>query len=74
MSRAVSAKIPDELKKKADRYGLKIGKLPRETLEAKISAIESQMLSSRLDGLSSSIGSRIAKKDVIKSVRSSRER
>ncbi len=73
MSTTVSAKIPEELKAKADKYGVKIGKLVREVLEEKIRAIESQMLSSKLDEVSNKIGSKIKKEDVVKAVRSSRD-
>jgi hypothetical protein len=73
MSKVVSAKVPEELKKKADKYGIKVGVLLRESLEAKISAIERQLLSSKLDDLSSKVGSRIKKQDVVKAVRSSRD-
>ena len=73
MSTVVSAKIPEELKKKADKYGVKIGKLLREVLEEKIRTIEGQMLSSKLDEVSSKIGSKIRKEDVVKVVRSSRD-
>ena len=73
MSTVVSAKIPEELKKKADKYGVKIGKLVREVLEEKIRTIENQMLSSKLDEISSKIGSKIRKEDVAKVVRSSRD-
>lgn len=73
MSTVVSAKIPEELKKKADKYGIKIGKLVREALEEKIKKIENQMLSSKLNEVSSKIGSKIRKEDVVKAVRSSRD-
>lgn len=73
LSKVVSAKIPEELKKKADKYGVKIGKLVREALEAKVSHIESQLLSSKLDELSTKLGSKIRKEDIVKSVRSSRD-
>ena len=73
MSTVVSAKIPEELKKKADKYGVKIGKLVREVLEEKIRTIEDQILSSKLDEVSSKIGSKIRKEDVAKVVRSSRD-
>jgi len=73
MSVVVSAKIPEELKKKADKYGVKIGKLVRNVLEEKIRTIEDQMLSSKLDEISSKIGSKIRKEDVAKVVRSSRD-
>lgn len=73
MTTVVSAKIPEELKKKADKYGIKIGKLVRETLEEKIRTVETQILSSKLDEISSKIGSKIRKEDVTKAVRSSRD-
>lgn len=73
MSKVVSAKVPAELKKKADRYGVKIGKLVRDVLEAKIKTIEDQMLSSKLDEVSSKIGFKIRKEDVARAVRSSRD-
>ncbi len=73
MSKVVSAKIPEELKKKADKYGVKIGKLVREALEAKVNSMENQMLSSQLDELSSKVGSKLTKEDVAKTIRSSRD-
>lgn len=73
MSTVVSAKIPEELKKKADKYGVKIGKLVRDVLEEKIRTIENQMLSAKLDEVRSKIGSKIRKEDVAKVVRSSRD-
>ncbi|PIN82681.1 MAG: hypothetical protein COW26_05935 [Nitrosopumilales archaeon CG15_BIG_FIL_POST_REV_8_21_14_020_33_23] len=73
MSTVVSAKIPEELKKKADKYNIQIGRLVREVLEEKIRAIENQMLSSQLDEISSKIGSKIKKEDVVNVVRSSRD-
>ena len=73
MSKVVSAKIPEELKKKADKYGVKIGKLVREALEAKVNSMENQMLSSQLDELSSKVGPKLTKEDVAKTIRSSRD-
>ena len=73
MSTTVSAKIPEELKEKADKYGVKIGKLVREALEEKIRAIENQTLSATLDDLSNKIGPKIRKEDVVKTIRSSRD-
>ena len=61
MSTVVSAKIPEELKKKADKYGIQIGRLVREVLTEKIRTMENQMLSSQLDEISSKIGSKIKK-------------
>lgn len=73
MNTVVSAKIPEELKKKADKYGIQIGRLVREALAEKIRTMENQMLSSQLDEISSKIGSKIRKGDVVKVVRSSRD-
>ena len=73
MSTVVSAKIPEELKKKADKYGIQIGRLVREVLAEKIRTMENQMLSSQLDEISSKIGSKIKKRDVVNVVRSSRD-
>jgi hypothetical protein len=73
MSKVVSAKIPEDLKRKADKYGIKVGVLLRESLEAKINALEHQILSSKLDEISSKVGPKIKKQDVVKAVRSSRD-
>lgn len=73
MSKVVSAKIPEDLKKKADKYGIKIGTLVREAIEAKVRSIESQILSSKLDEISSKIGPKVTKQDIVKAVRSSRD-
>jgi uncharacterized protein YunC (DUF1805 family) len=73
MNTVVSAKIPEELKKKAEKYNIQIGRLVREVLEEKIRTIENQMLSSQLDEISSKIGSKIKKGDVVNVVRSSRD-
>lgn len=73
MSTVVSAKIPVELKRKADKYGIKIGKTMRDALENKIKAAENQILSSKLDEISSKISSKIKNKDIVNVVRSSRD-
>lgn len=73
MNTVVSAKIPAELKKKADKYGIKIGKFVRETLEEKIRTIENQMLSKELDEIRDRIGTKLKKEDVVKAARSSRD-
>ena len=73
MNTVVSAKIPKELKKKVDKYGINIGKLVREILEKKIRTMETQILSSNLDEISSKIGPKIKKEDIVKTVRSSRD-
>ena len=73
MNIVVSAKIPEELKKKADKYGVKIGSILRESLEKKIKAIEKERLSLRLDEVNEKIGEKVRRKDVVKAVRESRD-
>lgn len=73
MNTVVSAKIPEELKKKADQYGVKIGILLRESLEKKIMTIEKERLALRLDEISEKIGNKIRRQDVVKAVRESRD-
>lgn len=73
MSRVISAKIPEELKKKADKYGVKIGPLLRDALEARVNAIESRMLSTNLDEIGNKIGPKLRKQDIVKAIRLSRD-
>jgi len=73
MNIVVSAKIPEELKKKADKYGVKIGSILRESLEKKIKAIEKERLSLRLDEVNEKIGAKVRRQDVVKAVRESRD-
>ena len=73
MNIVVSAKIPEELKKKADQYGVKIGSLLRESLEKKIKAIEKERLTLKLDEISDKIGSKVRRQDVVRAVRESRD-
>jgi hypothetical protein len=72
MSTTISAKIPEKLKEKADKYGLKIGPLVRDALEAKIRDIERQALSTSLAEICNKLGPKIRKEDVVKAVRQSR--
>lgn len=73
MSVGVSAKIPEEMKDKADKYNIKIGKLLRTALAEEIKTIENQMLSDKIDQIQSKIGTKITKEDVVKAARSSRD-
>lgn len=73
MSKVVSAKIPEDLKKKADKYGVKIGPLLRQALKAQIDAIENKAVSAHLDEIGNKIGPKLSKHDIVKSVRSSRD-
>ena len=73
MSVVISAKVPKELKQKAKRYGLKIGKLVRKTLEKEIRRIEQEKLSKDLDELSHTLKGRLSRDDIAKAVRTSRD-
>lgn len=74
MSTVVSAKIPIELKKKADKYKIQVGKTLRKALEEKISTLEKIELSSKLDDISKTMGCKISKKDIIDTIRESRDK
>ncbi len=73
MSVVISAKVPKELKQKAKRYKLKIGKLVRKSLEKEVRRIEREKLSKDLDELSRTLKGRLTKGDIVKAVRSSRD-
>lgn len=73
MNTVISAKVPEEMKRKADMYGIRIGELVREALKERIRAIEGQMLSSQLDDISGKIGAKVRREDVARAVRSSRD-
>lgn len=73
MGIVVSAKIPEDLKKKADKYGIKIGITLRESLERKVMEAEREVLAARLDEIRDGVGAKIRRGDVTKAVRESRD-
>lgn len=73
MSIVVSAKIPIELKKKADQYKIQVGKTLRKALEEKITHLEKQELSLKLDEINKTVGNKISKKNIVDTIRETRD-
>ena len=73
MSVVVSAKVPKELRERARRYGISISKVVRRTLEAEVAKAEEEKLRTALDEVSHKLKRRVAKEDLVRAVRESRE-
>ncbi len=72
MTTVVSAKIPDELRKKARIHHIKISKVVREALEDEVRKIEEQNLSQDLDKIGRILRKNVSGNEIVKAVRSSR--
>jgi len=72
MTTVVSAKIPDELRKKARMHHIKISKVVREALEDEVRKIEEQNLSQDLDKIGRILRKNVSSNEIVKAVRSSR--
>ena len=73
MSVVVSAKVPKELRERARRYGISISKVVRGALEAEVAKAEEEKLRTALDEVSHKLKGRLAKEDLVRAVRESRE-
>ncbi len=73
MSVVVSAKVPKELRERARRYGISISKVVRRTLEAEVAKAEEEKLRTALDEVSRRLKRKVAKEDLVRAVRESRE-
>ena len=73
MSVIVSARIEEESKAKADKYGIKIGRLLRKALEKEIDDIERKMIAGKLDGMPDTLRSKFTKEGVADMIRSDRD-
>ena len=73
MSVVVSAKVPKESRERARRYGISISKVVRRTLEAEVAKAEEEKLRTALDEVSHKLKRRVAKEDLVRAVRESRE-
>lgn len=72
MTTVVSAKIPDELRKKARIHHIKISTVVRKALEEEVRKIEEQNLSKDLDKIGSMLRKNVSSKEIVRAVRSSR--
>lgn len=72
MTTVVSAKISDELRKKARMYNIKISKVVRKAIENEIRKIEEESLSKDLDKIGRILRKNVSSNEIVKAVRSSR--
>lgn len=72
MATVVSAKIPDELRKRARIHHIKISQLVRKAIEDEVRKIEEEILSKDLDKIGRILRKNVSSNDIVKAVRSSR--
>ncbi len=72
MTTVVSAKISDELRKKARMHHLKISEVVRKAIENEIRKIEEESLSKDLDKIGRVLRKNVSSNEIVKAVRSSR--
>ncbi|MGB9003642.1 MAG: hypothetical protein WCC52_07545 [Nitrosotalea sp.] len=73
MTTVVSAKIPDELRKKARMYNIKVSKVVREALEDEVRKLEEKSLSQDLDKIGRILRKNVSNNEIVRVVRSSRD-
>ena len=61
------------MRERARRYGISISELVRRTLEAEVAKAEEEKLRTALDEVSHKLKRRVAKEDLVRAVRESRE-
>lgn len=71
-SATISAKIPTELKRKIDRYRIRVSEVVRSALEREVLRAEDENLAKRLDEISSQLSSKLKAEDVAVAIRASR--
>ncbi|HJT09687.1 MAG TPA: hypothetical protein VJ771_02780 [Candidatus Nitrosotalea sp.] len=72
MTTVVSAKIPEELKKKVAMHHIKISRVVRKAIEEEVRKIEEESLSKSLDKIGSILRKNVSSNEIVKAVRSSR--
>ncbi len=73
MTTVVSAKIPDELRKKARMHHIKISRVVREALEDEVRKLEEQSLSQDLYKIGRILRKNVSSNEIARAVRSSRD-
>jgi len=71
-SATVSAKIPPALKRKLERYKIRVSEVVRVALEQEVSRAEERNLESRLEHISSQLSKKLRPNDIVLAVRASR--
>jgi hypothetical protein len=73
MSTTVSAKIPKDLRERLRERQVDISVVVRNALEKEVTRLEEEELGSKLETLKKELSRKITTKDIVKTVRSSRE-
>lgn len=73
MATTISAKIPDELRKKARMHHIKISQVVRKAIESEVKKIEEKSLSRDLDEIGPILRKNVSSGEISKAVRSSRD-
>lgn len=72
MTTVVSAKIPDELRKKARIHHIKVSQIVRKAIEDEVRKIEDETLSKDLDKIGRILRKNVSSNEIVKTVRSTR--
>jgi len=71
-SATISAKIPPTLKRKLERYKIRVSDVVRTALEQEVSRAEESTLRPMLEEVSSQLSRKLRPKDIVLAVRASR--
>ena len=69
----ISAKIPVALKRKLERYKIRVSEVVRGALEQEVLRAEESALTARLDQVSSKLAKKLRTEDIVSAVRASRQ-
>ena len=69
----ISAKIPATLKRKLERYKIRVSDVVRAALEREVLRAEESALTARLDLVSSRLAGKLTPEDIVSAVRAGRE-
>ncbi|GEM_PF-389269 len=72
MTTVISAKIPDELKKKAKLHHVNLSKIVRKAIEDEVRKLEEEKLSGDLERVGRVLRKSVSSGDIVKAVRASR--
>ncbi len=72
MTTVVSAKIPDELRKKAREHHINISQVVRKAIEEEVKRREARNLSEDLGNIGRVLQKNVSKREIVRAVRSSR--
>ncbi|MDE1862731.1 MAG: hypothetical protein KGI33_07455 [Thaumarchaeota archaeon] len=71
MTTVVSAKIPDELGKKAKLHHIKISQVVKKAIEEEVRRVEEKSLSADLGKMGRILRKKVSSKEIVRAVRSS---